>query len=191
MKDATAKLYALLTPRELGVLAIKHLMAQDNLEVGRIKHACPRKTYTIQDADYSETIERFFRMAYAWGLLHWQARHEHMRAALSLTNTLYKGLEEPEDATQHEPADATEHEPEDAELMGLLRSSLDHAESCLLALDVALDEACAGHGFDVADVRKLVGAEIFTPLESSTAEPDSEVLSSTKAALLDILVATR
>lgn len=173
MNDPAAKMYAQLTPAELGVLAVKYLATGNDLEIIRIKNACPRKTYSTQDAAYLDTIENFMAMANSWGLLHWQYQHQRMLAALSLALALFARLKKPEDS------DAVDAHYE----------SLAFAERNLLALDVALDEVCTAHGFDGADARILANAKIFVPLNSN-ALPDAEILTKARALLQDILAKT-
>ena len=172
MNDPTSKMYAQLTPAELGTLAVKYMVAGDERELGRIKSACPLKTYTMQDRAYIDRIESFLRMANAWGLLYWQHQHERMRAALCMSIALSQGTETEE----------AEREMESR------RFTLNFAEGCLLAMDVALDEVCAAHGFDPADARKIVDAKVFVPLKRSDVVPDPGILAEVKDLLLCILL---
>ncbi|SEO38470.1 hypothetical protein SAMN05216404_11958 [Nitrosospira multiformis] len=174
MNDPTSKMYAHLTPVELAPLAVKYMVAGDERELARIRSACPLKTYTMQDSAYIDRIESFLRMANAWGLLYWQYQHERMRAALCMLITLSKGIETEE----------AEHEMEGR------RFTLNFAESCLLAIDIALDEVCAARGFDAADARKIVDAKVFVPRKSSQGQavPDTETVAKVKELLLCILM---
>jgi hypothetical protein len=171
MNDPTSKMYAQLTPAELGTLAVKYMVAGDDRELARIKSACPLKTYTMQDSAYIDRIESFLRMANAWGLLYWQYQHERMQAALCLSLALHKGLDTEENESKFE----------------CRRMIFSITESCLLAMDVALDEVCAAHGFDAADVRKIVDAQVFVPLKRSNLVPDPETIAKVKDLLLCIL----
>ncbi len=172
MNDPTTKMYAQLTPAELAPLAMKYMAAGDERELARIRSACPLKTYTMQDSAYIDRIESFLRMTNAWGLLYWQYQHERMRAALCMSIALSKGIET-EEAEQE---------------MESRRFTLNFAESCLLAMDVALDEVCAAHGFDASDARKIVDAKVFVPLKRSNAAPDPGTLAEVKELLLCILL---
>lgn len=172
MNDPTTKMYSQLTPAELAPLAVKYMVAGDDRELAKIKNACPLKTYTMQDSAYTDRIESFLRMANAWGLLYWQYQHERMRAALCMSIALSKG---------------TETEEAEQEMEGR-RFTLNFAESCLLAIDIALDEVCAAHGFDAADARKIVDAKVFVPFKRSEAIPDPGTLAEVKDLLLCILL---
>jgi hypothetical protein len=171
MNDATAKIYTQLTPAELAVLAVKYGVAGNDFELARIRRACPRKAYIMHDATYTDTIECFTRMSHQWGLLYWQLQYDRMQASLKMAITLQKA------------PDTSEGD----EAIEISRFLFTGTEARLLAIDVALDEACKSYGFDASDARKLVGAEIFVPLKSSEAAPDKKTMAEVKAMLKGIL----
>lgn len=110
-------------------------------------------------------------MANLWGLLHWQYQYDRMRAALHMAIAVNRGTDKPE-------------EDEILEVHQLLFAA---TEGGLLAIDMALAEACAAHGFEAADARTFVGADVFVPLESGGSVSDSGTITEVKALLLGIL----
>lgn len=171
MNDPMAKMYSELTPAELGVLAVKYGIAGNDLELARIRKACPRKTYIMNEVSYGETITRFVRMANLWGLLHWQYQYDRMRAALHMAIALNRKSDKPEEDEIHQ----------------VLFSAM---EGRLVAIDAALNEACTALGFDAADARTLIGTDVFVPLKSSSAVANPKVLEEVKMMLLGILAET-
>nr|WP_297496779.1 hypothetical protein [Ferrovum sp.] len=162
MKDPIAKLYAKMTPDELASLAIKTVCTPDMREEGRrIAGFVPRVQYIGADLDYMRKVAGFFSMLECWAKVAWATRYHREKAfSLSLSFLLHPHI--------------------DAEGKTLLRTAdeMVRLESCLLAIDGALDAVCASMGVDPDEVRALCVIERFEPLEpfegGLATEPDPE-----------------
>ena len=55
--DALARLYGRLTPRERFHLVLEAMAREDREEMKRLAEACPRKTYTMADADHMDLLD--------------------------------------------------------------------------------------------------------------------------------------
>ncbi|MHB8391724.1 MAG: hypothetical protein ACYDBH_19455 [Acidobacteriaceae bacterium] len=144
-----SKLYAVMTPKELAVLAFNHIGATDNSEVTRIERAVPRRTYQIADHEFRLWSFSIGSLSQVFGLWHWQYRFQVMEAA--------HALRFPEPVPEGLDAES---------ILGRIKD----AESLLLALDRVLDELCAEHGIDPSKVRSSSSAEPYQPVTETEAK---------------------
>lgn len=168
------KLYPQLMPDELAKLALTYLCKQDMTEAARVAAAVPRIVCTCNDLDYTRKVEGFFKMISAWEKRFWWARFKREQAyALCLSLVMNMGLDE------------------DGKVLIRNTQALEKWEATLLAFDCALDAVCATEGLDSDDVRRLVAAERFEPLEpregSPNTKPDADMLDTMTASLTEIL----
>lgn len=165
MKKDFAKLYDGLTDKEKASLAFGYLTETNALELERVGAAVSRKTYSCHNMEYWSWFDGFFHMAALWSLQRWK-NYAHMLEAYILT----------ENAVRDEEYDK-------------LKSRIDETlfwSSRLLALDKIIDGICEEHGFDAAAVRKLAGADTFTPFFGDTT-PDAKYLKEMTEALSAML----
>lgn len=135
--DPITRCYAALSLKERAGLVLGYCAAGDDLEAARILSTVPVVPCRSTEPEYRQWLERYVRLAAWWGMEYWRTMARRMAA-------LGGGL----------------HDARGPEFLSVARVW----ESRLLALDVALDEAGARHGFDPDAVRLGTSAEPFRPL---------------------------
>ena len=159
--DRLTKAYRGLNADQSAALAFHYISEGNALEFKRLGDAVPRKDYNCPDVAYQARLDGFTRFAACWAIEHWRLRchkAEMLGAALAATRR------------------------NDDEKADTLLDAHERAESCLLALDVALAAICAEHGLDAADVRRMAGTEAFEPMREGMT-PDADYLDATRAGL--------
>jgi hypothetical protein len=150
--DRIAKAYEGLNNKELANLAFHYITNTNQVEMGRIADAVPRKTYKCKDAEFVRWYESFFDMAAFWSIEHWKAYGRMMEARVEflimLKNKIY-------DEAQ------------------LLLEVFRRMESRLLAVDAAMLTVCEEHGIDADGVQRLAGGYVFTAT-SADMIPDAD-----------------
>lgn len=155
------KAYRGLNADQSAALAFHYISEGNALEFKRLGDAVPRKDYNCPDVAYQARLDGFTRFAACWAIEHWRLRcykAEMLGAALAASRR------------------------DDDEKADTLLDAHERAESCLLALDVALAAICAEHGLDAADVRRMAGTEAFEPMREGMT-PDADYLAAMRAGL--------
>src|SRR5574338_509983 len=163
-QDRIAKLYERLTNKERAALAFRYMTDINELELERVAAAVPMKTYQCPDMEYQRWLDGFACMAALWAIEHWQTFSRKL-AALGAMHIMI-----------------ARKEPEKAQAM---IEAHEKWESRLLALDRALLAICEEHGLDPDAVRRMAGADPFTPLYAL--EPDAEYQETMQASLSRLL----
>lgn len=155
------KAYRGLNADQSAALAFHYISEGNALEFKRLGDAVPLKDYRCPDVAYQARLDGFTRFAACWAIEHWRMRcleAETLGAALVANRRA------------------------DYEKSDNLLDIHEHAEGCLLALDVALAAICTGHGLDAADVRRMAGTEAFKPSREGMT-PDADYLAAMRAGL--------
>jgi hypothetical protein len=156
--DPITKCYAALSLKERAGLVLGYCTAGDELEAARILSTVPVVPCRSTEPEYRQWLERYIRLAAWWGMEYWRTMARRMAA-------LGGGL----------------HDKHGADFLLVARVW----ESRLLALDVALNEAGAQHGFDPEAVRLGTAAEPFQPLTIES--PEAGDVTTMKAFIREIL----
>lgn len=69
MKKLSTRLYERLTPEERFRLALEAMARDDEQEMRRLAESCPKKTYTMRDADFIDLLEASRYLALGFSLL--------------------------------------------------------------------------------------------------------------------------
>lgn len=152
--DAITKCYGALSLKARAGLAFGYCAKSNELEATRITSTVPTATFTSVAAEYREWFEAYTRLTAWWGIEHWKIMARRM-AALGGKMVAAEWAEG--------------GNPMPGEPFTLAAKTW---ESRLMALDVALNEAGAAHGFDPDAARFVAGAEPFTPVLIENPEPD-------------------
>jgi hypothetical protein len=164
-KDRLENLYEHLTSREKATLAFTHLSALNAGEADRVRATVPMKVYRTLDEDHVNWVSALQGFAMLWALIHWQEFAGTLAALGRMTFFLDRG------------DDDRAAESFDAWVRG---------ESRLLALNIALESACAEHGIDPEAVRRIAGVD--GPYKASgPAETDADYLAEMTAAFANLL----
>lgn len=162
--DRLTKAYRGLNADQSAALAFHYISEGNALEFKRLGDAVPRKDYNCPDVAYQARLDGLTRFAACWAIEHWRLRchkAEMLGAALVANRR------------------------NDDEKADNLLDAHERAESCLMALDVALAAICADHGLDADDVRRMAGTEDFKPMREGMA-PDADYLATMKAGLAQL-----
>jgi len=165
-QDRIAKAYRGLTADQLAALAFHYMTGANDLEFKRVADAVPLKDYRCPDVSYQARLDGFTRFAAYWAIEHWRLRTRKAEMLGAALAAIRRG--------------------EDFEKTDDLLYAHEQAESCLLALDAALDVICQGKGIDPADVRKIAGAEPFKPRREGMT-PDGEMQAAMQKAFAQLL----
>ncbi|MGZ8218977.1 hypothetical protein [Methylomagnum sp.] len=156
--DRLTKCYAALSLKERAGLVLGYCAAGDELEATRILSTVPVVPCRSTEPEYRQWLERYIRLSAWWGVEHWRTMARRMAA-------LGGGLDE-----THGP-----------DFMRAARAW----ESRLMALDVALNDAGARHGFDPDAIRQGTAAEPFRPIAIES--PDAGDVAAMNEAVREIL----
>ncbi|MBX7149149.1 hypothetical protein K1X76_08675 [bacterium] len=138
--DSITRGYKGLTNKERAILALHHLCEENELEYQRIESATPWKRYDCLDFEYRNWLDGIFHMASFWAIEHWKLRTQQ-----AATWGLYFSL------NQRSKNKEIDNISEKAILI----------ESCLLALDKALEKVCEVHRLDISMIRRVADTEKF------------------------------
>jgi hypothetical protein len=150
MKTDLTKCYAGLSLKERAGLAFEYSARLDDLEVSRIVGTVPTATFTGVTAEFRRWSEAYLRLTGWWSLEHWRTMARRMSALGGMTGA-------------------------SAEIERGFQVAAKAWESQLMALDRALDDAGAEHGFDPEAVRAIAGADRFMPIVIEQPEPEHVV----------------
>lgn len=160
--DRLTKAYRGLNADQSAALAFHYISEGNALEFKRLGDAVPLKDYRCPDVAYQARLDGFTRFAACWAIEHWRLRCHKAEMLGATLAAIRRG--------------------EDFEKTDDLLYAHERAESCLLALDVALAAICADHGLDAADVRRMAGTEAFKPRREGIT-PDPDYLAAMRAGL--------
>jgi hypothetical protein len=156
--DRLTKCYAALSLKERAGLVLGYCAAGDELEATRILSTVPVVPCRSAEPEYRQWLERYIRLSAWWGVEHWRTMARRMAA-------LGGGLDVTHGADFMKAAWVW--------------------ESRLMALDVALNEAGARHGFDPDAIRQGIAAEPFRPIVIES--PDAGDVAAMNEAIREIL----
>jgi hypothetical protein len=167
LHERLVKTYRGLTAEQLAVLAFHYMADANTLEFKRILDAVPLKGYRCPDVAYQARLDGLTRFAACWAIEHWRARARKAECLGGALAALHRGKDDEADA---------------------LLEAHEQAERHLLALEGALVAICADNGIDPADVRRIAGAEAFTPRRKGI-EPDGGMQAEMQSAFARLLAA--
>ncbi len=133
-KKSLEAAYEGMNTRELAAAAYAH--ADNELERMRIKAAIPRKTYTMLDAQFTETLDRIFTLGHLWTGDYW--RLQFLFAAHSARMI---------DAEAKSNNQKTDEQ----------RQAINKVRQQLAAHFEALKEVCAAHGLNYKTILERSG----------------------------------
>ncbi|MHB8622072.1 MAG: hypothetical protein ACYC9J_00440 [Sulfuricaulis sp.] len=149
MKPDIENMYDRLTPRELAAIAFHYYATPGDTEreLQQIYDAVPRRDYSGLDLEFKNWDIAFIGFATTWSLLYWQVRCRDMALM-----GYWLGVQAQKDKTHVIP---------------LIDYALWEIAGQLLALDRVLEDICAEHGIDPADVRWIADTEPYKPIIKS------------------------
>ena len=163
-KKSLEAAYEGMNARELAAAAYAH--ADNELERMRIKAAIPRKTYTMLDAQFTETLDRIFMLGHLWTGDYWRLQFLFAAHSAQMINADVKGSNQ-EGAEQ--------------------RQAINKIRRQLAAHLEALKEVCAAHGLNYKTILDRNGVIENLDLHSAQVDdPYKEILVETLEALLTV-----
>lgn len=154
--------YETMNSQELAAAAYAH--ADNELERMRIQAAIPRKTYTMLDAQFTETLDRIFILGHLWTSDYWRLQFLIAAHSAVMINADAKGNNQEGDEQ---------------------RQAIDKVRQQLAAHFEALKEVCAAHGLDYKTILERNG--IIENLDLQSAQVDDEYKETLVETLLALL----
>ena len=138
------RLYENLTAKETAVLVYSHLSRGNVAEADRISALVPLKVYRLPDPEHVDNFEGLRRVTLFYAMERWRYQAHCYAASWVVLKCYY-------DANSHDAEDKIPGQ-EYFEAWGTW-------ETRLLSIDAALEAVCIKHGVDLADVRRMAGAD--------------------------------